>query len=62
MGLNGWPKRGSANSTHKLTEIVSAVRHALHITKPLLFELVLSIWAVVETGRFIFTVALGHGG
>jgi hypothetical protein len=47
---------------HKLTEMVAAIQHALHITKPLLFELVLFIWAVVEMGRFIFTVALGHGG
>ena len=47
---------------HKLTEVVQAIQHALHITKPLLFELVLFIWAVVEMGKFIFTVALGHGG
>jgi hypothetical protein len=47
---------------HKLTEVVQAIQQAIHITKPLLFELVLFIWAVVEMGRFIFTVALGHGG
>jgi hypothetical protein len=47
---------------HKLTEIVQAVSHALHITKPLLFELVLFIWAVVEMGKFIWMIALGHGG
>jgi hypothetical protein len=47
---------------HKLTEVIQAIQHALHITKPLLFELVLFIWAVVEMGKFIFTVALGHGG
>lgn len=46
----------------KLTEAVQAVSQAIHITKPLLFELVLFIWAVVEMGRFILTVAIGHGG
>jgi hypothetical protein len=45
----------------KITEIVAAIQHALHITKPLLFELVLFTWAAVEMGRFIWTVALGHG-
>ena len=45
------------------TEIITAIQHALHLTKPLLFELVLFIWAAVEMGRFIWTVALGgHGG
>lgn len=47
---------------HKLTEIVQAISHALHITKPLLFELVLFLWAAIEMGKFIMTVALGHGG
>lgn len=47
----------------KLTEIVTAIQHALHITKPLLFEAVLFIWAAVEMGKFIWQVALGgHGG
>lgn len=45
----------------KLTETVQAISHAIHITKPLLFELVLFVWAVVEMGKFIFTVAFGHG-
>lgn len=45
----------------KLTEAVQAISHALHVTKPLLFELVLFIWAVVEMGKFIFAVAFGHG-
>lgn len=45
----------------KLTETVQAISHALHVTKPLLFEAVLFIWAVVEMGRFIMTVAFGHG-
>lgn len=43
----------------RFSEIVSAVSHALHITKPLLFELVLFIWAAVEMGRFIWGVAFG---
>jgi hypothetical protein len=48
---------------NRLTEIITAIQHALHLTKPLLFELVLFIWAAVEMGRFIWTVALGgHGG
>lgn len=45
----------------KLTEIVQGIQHAIHISKPLLFELVLFIWAVVEMGKFIWTVAFGHG-
>ena len=45
----------------RLTEIISAIQHALHITKPLLFELVLFVWAVAEMGRFIYTVAFGGG-
>lgn len=48
---------------HRLTEIVQAIQHALHLTKPLLFELVLFAWAVIEMVKFILTVALGgHGG
>jgi len=47
----------------RLTEMINAIQSALHLTKPLLFELVLFIWAVVEMGKFIWTVALsGHGG
>ena len=45
----------------KLTETVAAIQHAIHITKPLLFEAVLFIWAVVEMFRFIWTVAFEHG-
>jgi hypothetical protein len=48
---------------NRLTEIITAIQHALHVTKPLLFDLVLFIWAAVEMGKFICTVALGgHGG
>jgi hypothetical protein len=44
---------------NRLSEIVQAIQQALHITKPLLFEMVLFIWAAVEMARFIWTVALG---
>ena len=48
---------------HRLTEIVQAISHALHVTKPLLFEMVLFLWAAIEMAKFIYTVALGgHGG
>jgi len=43
----------------KFTEIVQAIQHAMHISKPLIFELVLFIWAVIEMGKFILTVAFG---
>jgi hypothetical protein len=48
-------------SMNRVTEIVTAIQHVLHVTKPLLFEAVLFIWAVVEMGKFIWTVALGGG-
>lgn len=41
----------------KFTETVGAIQQALHIAKPLLFEVVLFVWAVVEMGRFIMAVA-----
>ena len=48
---------------HRLNEIVQAISHALHLTKPLLFEVVLFLWAAIEMAKFIWTVALGgHGG
>jgi hypothetical protein len=43
----------------KLTEIISAIQQALHVLKPLLFELVLFSWAAIEMAKFIWTVALG---
>ena len=47
----------------KFTEFIQAIQHTLHITKPLLFELVLFLWAVIEMAKFIWTVALGgHAG
>ena len=46
----------------KFAEIITAIQHAIHITKPLLFELVLFAWAAIEMGKFIWTVATGHGG
>ena len=45
----------------KLTELVQAIQAALHITKPLLFEIVLFLWAVLEMGRFIYSVIEGKG-
>jgi hypothetical protein len=44
---------------NRLTEIVRAISSALHTVKPLLFELVLFVWAVVEMARFVWHVALG---
>jgi hypothetical protein len=46
---------------NRFTEIIQAISHALHVTKPFLFELVLFVWAAVEMGKFIWAVALGHG-
>lgn len=46
---------------HRLTEIVTGIHHALETIEPLLFKLVLFIWASVEMGKFIWTVALGSG-
>jgi hypothetical protein len=43
----------------RFAEILKAVQESLHLVKPLLFELVLFIWAAVEMGKFIWTVALG---
>lgn len=47
----------------KLTEVVGAISHALHVTKPLLVELMLFVWAIIEISKFMWQVALGgHGG
>jgi len=46
----------------KFTEVIQAISHCLHVTKPLLFELVLFLWAAVEMAKFIYAVAFGHGG
>lgn len=43
----------------RLHEIVQAIQQTLHIVKPLLFEAVLFLWAAIEMGKFIWTVALG---
>ncbi len=45
----------------KVTEMVQAVQTALHLTKPLLLEAMLSAWAVVEMARFMFGVIEGKG-
>ena len=47
----------------RIIEIIKAIQAVLHAAKPLLFEAVLFIWAAIEMGKFIMTVALGgHGG
>jgi len=46
---------------HRLTEVINNIQHALHLVKPLLFELVLFTWAVVEMGKFILAVAFDGG-
>lgn len=43
----------------RLIEIVKCIQQAMHITKPLLFELVLFVWAVAELIRFMIGVTLG---
>jgi len=47
---------------NKLSEIIAAVSHLLHIIKPVVFELVLFAWAMVELFRFMLAVVMGHGG
>lgn len=44
---------------HRLTEIVTQISHALHVIKPLLFELVLFAWAVIEMSKFMLQVVMG---
>jgi len=44
----------------KFTEVIQGISHALHITKPLLFELVLFIWAGIEMFKFIYAIAFGE--
>ena len=47
----------------RLIEAIKAIQQILHLTKPLLFELVLFAWAVIEMAKFIWTIALGgHAG
>lgn len=43
----------------RLTEFVKIIQQSLHLVKPLLFEVVLFLWAVIEMSKFIWTVALG---
>jgi len=45
----------------RFTEIVQMIQHVLHTSKPLIFEAVLFLWAVIEMGKFIWSVAIGHG-
>lgn len=46
--------------THKLTEIISAIQHAIHLTKPMLIELALMVVFVAELVRWA-CAALGFG-
>jgi hypothetical protein len=43
----------------RLIEIVKCIQQAMHVTKPLLFELVLFVWAVAELIRFMIGVTVG---
>ena len=38
----------------KLTETITAIQHAIHITKPLIFEMVLFLWASFEMVKFLW--------
>jgi hypothetical protein len=44
---------------NRLTDIVRVISQAIHTIKPLLFELILFVWAVIEMGKFIWVIALG---
>lgn len=44
---------------NRLTEIVRAISATIHAVKPLLFELVLFLWAVVEMAKFMYHVSFG---
>jgi hypothetical protein len=46
---------------NRFVEIVQSISHALHVTKPVLFELVLFIWAITEMVKFLWQVVLGPG-
>ena len=40
----------------RLIEAVKACQEILHVTKPLLFDIVLFLWAAVEMAKFIWHV------
>jgi hypothetical protein len=44
---------------NRLTDIVRVISQAIHTIKPLLFELVLFVWAFVEMAKFIWIVCIG---
>ena len=46
----------------RITEIVQTVSHVLHAVKPLVFEVLMFTWAMVEIGKFALAVVFGHGG
>ena len=41
---------------HKIIEAIRAMQELLHVTKPLMFDAVLFLWAAVEMGKFIWEV------
>ena len=46
---------------NRLTDIAAAISHALHVVKPLVIELMIFAWAMVEIGKFMMSVVWGHG-
>jgi len=56
-----WARR-KGQTMAKFTEVVQAIQHVMHVSKPLVFEAVLFIWALVEMGRFIMNVVTGEAG
>lgn len=47
----------------KFTELLTAIQHALHPLKALVFELMLFGWGLIEIYKFFAGVVLGgHGG
>jgi len=50
-------------SLKAFTELLTAIQHALHPLKMLIFELMLFGWALVEISKFFWGVVMGgHGG
>ena len=43
----------------RFAEFVKTVQQVIHLSKPLLFEAVLFLWAAIEMGKFIWQVAIG---
>ena len=43
---------------NRLHEVITAISHTLHAVKPLLIELLLFTWAIIEMSKFLWTVIL----